>query len=86
MKSVEVLAPVPPLSQKKGRGKRSGPCTDFRSRPFGALYAHPTTEEFSEKKEAALVSGLRRVVRCQLGGDLIEDHLAAVEPHLGLLI
>jgi hypothetical protein len=37
-------------------------------------------------KWAEFFSGVRRVVRCELGGDLVEDHLAPVETHLGLLI
>ena len=73
----------------KGK-KRAGPLAQaavpiFPSRPFGLLYARPTTQESSERKWVAFVSGVRRVVRCQLGGDLFEDHLATVEPHLGLL-
>jgi hypothetical protein len=32
------------------------------------------------------VSRLGRVTRCKHGGDLFEDHLAPVEPHVGLLL
>ena len=38
------------------------------------------------REVGGFVSGLGRVARRKRSGDLLEDHLAAVEPHLGLLL